>query len=366
MRRALDLAGLARGATSPNPPVGAVLVRDGDVVGEGHTQPPGQPHAEVMALRQAGERARGATLFVTLEPCCHFNRTPPCTRAIIEAGVAEVRLATVDPNPRVAGKGAAELKAAGLRVRSAVGRDRDAAREMMDAHAKYITTGLPLVIAKYAMSLDGKIATREGDSRWVSGPRSRARAHELRRVADAVAVGVNTVLRDDPRLTARNDRDEPYPRQPLRIVLDDHGRTPLTAKLLHEPGRAMLAVRSIDAEKRAALEKQGVEVVALPAHEGSVSLRALLALLGQREITSLLVEGGGTLLGSFMDAGLIDRVAAFVAPVLIGGAEAPSAVMGAGVRRMADAVRLTRVRTERLGDDVMVTGYVRDPWAQQR
>ncbi|MBI4307853.1 MAG: bifunctional diaminohydroxyphosphoribosylaminopyrimidine deaminase/5-amino-6-(5-phosphoribosylamino)uracil reductase RibD [Chloroflexi bacterium] len=371
MQRALALARLARGATSPNPPVGAVLVRDGEVVGEGYTQPPGQAHAEAMALRQAGERARGATLYVTLEPCCIYNRTPPCTSAIIAAGVAEARLAAIDPNPRIGGRGVAELAAAGIRTSVAEGEEREQARELMEAHARYITTGLPLVVAKYAMSLDGKIATRTGESQWISGPEARAYVHELRRGADAIAVGVNTVLRDDPHLTARNERDEPYPRQPLRIVLDDYGRTPPTAKVLQGPGKALLAVQRIHPQKKATLDKLGVEVTELPSWRGAVDpsgplrvdLRALLQLLGQREVTSLLVEGGGTVLGSLLDAGLIDKVVAFVAPALIGGADAPSAIMGAGIERLADAVRLARVRVERLGNDLVVTGYVRDPWA---
>ena len=228
MLRALQLAERAVGHTSPNPPVGAVLVRDGRIVGEGRTQPPGQSHAEIVALRQAAELANGATLYVTLEPCSHHGRTPPCADAIIAAGVAEVRASMTDPNPRVAGRGLDALRQAGITV--TLGEGRAAAEELAAPHSWYITTGRPLVTLKFAMSLDGKIATRTGDSKWITGPESRRYVHTLRARADAIMAGIGTILADDPQLTARDANGTPLPRQPLRVILDSRARTPPDAE----------------------------------------------------------------------------------------------------------------------------------------
>ena len=234
MRRALELAREAVGLSSPNPPVGAVVVREGQVVGEGCTLPRGQAHAEVTALRQAGERAKGASLFTTLEPCCHFGRTPPCTRDIIDAGISEVHMALMDPYPQVNGTGRVELREAG--VETYVGEGADEAGEIAEAYIRFMTTGLPFVVAKFAMSLDGKIATASGDSQWITGEEARSRARELRRRFDAVAVGVGTVLADDPKLTARDADGKPLKRQPLRIVVDSSARTPPSASGGGGPG----------------------------------------------------------------------------------------------------------------------------------
>ncbi|MBI4328728.1 MAG: bifunctional diaminohydroxyphosphoribosylaminopyrimidine deaminase/5-amino-6-(5-phosphoribosylamino)uracil reductase RibD [Chloroflexi bacterium] len=360
IQRALALAERALGSVSPNPAVGAVLVRGGEVVGEGFTQPPGGPHAEIVALRQAGEKARGSTLYVTLEPCCHFGRTPPCTAAIIEAGVAEVRFSLLDLNPKVSGRGKGELEAAG--VRTVVGEGAERAAEINEAYLKHVQTGLPFVAAKYAMSLDGKIATRTGDSRWITGEEARRWAHHLRSQADAIMVGVGTVLSDDPRLTARDAWETPAaPRQPLRVVVDSQGRTSPKAAIFHQPGRSLVAVASDAARKPFQQIGEGVDAVAFPGEDGHVDILSLLRYLGSREVTSVLVEGGGTLLGSLMDAALIDKVYAFVAPVLVGGREASSPFEGAGVARMAEALRLQRVRVETLGPDILVSGYVHLP-----
>src|SRR5208283_2112523 len=242
MEQALSLAGLALGTVSPNPAVGAVLVKDDEMVGQGYTQPPGGDHAEIAALKEAGGQAKGSTLYVTLEPCCHFGRTPPCTQALIEAGIREVHIATLDDNPIVFGKGKAELEASGIDVY--VGEHREAARELNEAYFKYINTGLPLVIAKYAMSLDGKIATRTGDSKWISSEQSRHISHTIRYTSDAIMAGVNTVLVDDPQLTARccAGRGGTAHKQPLRVIADDIGRTPLSATLFREPGKTLLAL----------------------------------------------------------------------------------------------------------------------------
>lgn len=359
MEQALCLAGQARGKVSPNPAVGAIVVRDGEVVGKGYTQPPGSAHAEVVALRQAGEATRGSTMYVTLEPCCRQGRTPPCSRAIIEAGVDEVHLAMMDPNPLICGKGEDELRRNG--VRTIVGEHEDAARQIVEAHARYITCGLPFVTAKFAMSLDGKIATRSGDSRWITGEESRRHVHRLRRETDAIMVGVNTVLSDDPRLTARHGSDGvECEQQPLRVVVDTGARTPATARVFAGPGKTLVAAgREPDAAQADSLNKAGAEVAVLPLAEGRVDLNQLLVLLGQREITSLLVEGGGRLLGSLFDSGLVDKVIAFIAPMIIGGEAATTAVGGSGVARIADSLRLERVTSRVLDGDVMVTGYLR-------
>jgi diaminohydroxyphosphoribosylaminopyrimidine deaminase / 5-amino-6-(5-phosphoribosylamino)uracil reductase len=355
MQRALALARQALGRVSPNPAVGAVLVRSGRVVGEGCTQPPGGPHAEIVALGQAGEAARGAALYVSLEPCCHHGRTPPCTEAIIAAGVAEVHLATLDPDPNVNGSGRDQLAAAGIAVH--VGEGEEEARRLNEAYIKHRTTGLPFVIAKFAASLDGRIAAASGQSRWISGPQTREWAHQQRVAVDAILVGVNTILVDDPQLTARPGGQEAE-RQPLRVVADSRGRTPPTARLLQGPGRVLIATSGrSDPSWRATMEAAGAEVLVLPCDGASLDLGALLRTLGERGILSLLVEGGGVLLGSLFDQGLVDKVQAVIAPLIIGAAEAPAAVAGRGAHRLADAWRLRGVTVERLGEDVLVTGY---------
>ncbi len=364
MRRALELAARARGRTSPNPVVGALVVRDGRVVGEGYHHRAGTPHAEVHALRAAGERARGATLYVTLEPCNHYGRTPPCTEAIIAAGIARVHMAMLDPNPLVNGRGQARLEAAG--IPTTVGLCGKEAAELNEAFSTHITTGRPFVIAKFACSLDGKIATATGESRWISGPEARRRVHELRDQVDAIMVGSRTVLLDDPRLTTRLERPADPERgshHPLRIVADSRGRVPLEARIFDPalPGRTLVAATAaFPPERRRELARRGIEVLALPADpDGRVDLTALLDELGRRQVLSLLVEGGGTLLASFFRAGLVDKVLAFVAPLIIGGQEAPSVVAGLGVTHLEQATRLERVRVERVGEDILVCGYPR-------
>jgi len=359
MIRALESAWSAVGLTSPNPPVGAVLVRDGSVVGEGCTQPAGQAHAEVVALNEAGDLARGATLYVTLEPCSHHGRTPPCTDAIIVAGVAEVYASTVDKNPRISGSGIDQLRAAGIAVH--IGEGQDDADELAAPHTKLITTGKPLVTAKFAMSLDGKIATRTGDSKWISGVESRRYVHELRANSDAIMAGIGTVIADDPQLTARSPDGSPLARQPLRVVVDSSGRLPPKSTLLKQPGNTLVAVANDSVAKRVGFEEARAEVLAAPAANGRVDLLALLEELGRRGITTVFVEGGATLLGSLFDAGLVDRVVAFVAPVIIGGGFAPSPVGGAGAYLMADALRLSDIQMETFGDDVAVTGWCSRP-----
>ena len=354
MHRALELARMSVGETSPNPPVGAVVARDGRIVGEGRTQPAGQAHAEVVALRQAGELARGATLYVTLEPCSHYGRTPPCTDAIIAAGVAEVHASMVDPNPQVGGRGLELLREAGVKV--VLGEGQAEAEELAAPHAKFIRTGLPLVTLKFAMSLDGKIATRTGDSKWITGEDSRRYVHKLRAQNDVIMAGIGTVLADDPQLTARDGSDVPLPRQPLRVVVDSRGNLRPDATMLRQPGKSLVAVSEISDGAREALMTVGAEIFAAPTGNGRVDLRALLTELGRRGLTSVFVEGGGALAGSLFDARLVDRVVAFVAPVIIGGDRAPSPVGGQGATLMSGAIRLSDVRIERFGADVAVIG----------
>ena len=366
MARALELARAVKGRTSPNPAVGAVLVRDGDVVGEGATQPYGQPHAEPVALRAAGERARGATLYVSLEPCSHWGRTPPCAGAIVDAGVRAVHLATLDPNPAVAGRGRAWLERAG--IATTVGDGRDEARALNADFARWITSGRPYVYAKFAASADGKIATREGDSRWITGPEARAAGHRLRDRVDAILVGVGTVLADDPQLTTRLPDAAREPQHPLRLVLDSAGRTPLGSKLLAGglPGDTVVCTTERSSPVwRAAVAAAGAEALLLPQRDDRVDLEALLDELGRRRVTSLLVEGGAAVHGAFFDAGLPDEVLAFIAPLIVGGAGAPGPVGGLGPARLGEAPRLQRVAVRQVGVDTLISGVLRQtPWPE--
>ena len=359
MERALSLAKLALGQVSPNPAVGAVVVKNDVVVGQGYTQPPGSWHAEVVALKQAGEEARGGVMYVTLEPCCHYGRTPPCTQAIIAASIAEVHVAMLDANPLVSGRGKDELEREGIKVY--LGEHEEEAKRSNEAYTKFITTGMPFVTAKFAISLDGKIATKSGDSKWISGDEARKYVHNLRYTSDAIMAGVNTVLADDPRLTARcGGTGGTAKRQPLRVIVDGRGRTPSTAQIFSEPGKVLLAVgQSCQPENKGVLAQAGAELLELPSVEGMVDLPSLLKALGKREVTSVLVEGGGELLGSLFDHRLVDKVVAFISPIVIGGVEARMAVAGNGVDKVMDAARLERVRVEKFGEDLMISGYIK-------
>ncbi|PZN09281.1 MAG: bifunctional diaminohydroxyphosphoribosylaminopyrimidine deaminase/5-amino-6-(5-phosphoribosylamino)uracil reductase RibD, partial [Bacillota bacterium] len=345
-----------------NPVVGAVLVREGRVVGEGYHRLAGGPHAEVEALRRAGERARGATVYVTLEPCCHFGRTPPCTEALIRAGVQRVVAAMVDPDPRVRGRGLAALRAAGIRVE--VGLLEEQARRLNEAYLAWHLLGRPLVTVKYAMTLDGRIATRLGDARWITGDVARRFVHRLRDRADVIAVGIGTVLADDPCLTTRLPRGG---RDPIRLVIDSRARTPPEARVVRaaavSDAPTWIAVTAEAPPQRVrTLEAAGAEVLRLPATAaGRVDLAALLAELGRRGVRHVLVEGGAAIHGALLAEGLADRVLAFIAPKLVGGAAAPGPVGGDGVERMAEALLVRRPRLRRLGDDWLIEGYLRDP-----
>lgn len=361
MRLALDEARGALGTTSPNPSVGAVVVRDGRVVGRGRTQPPGGAHAEVMALRDAGAAARGATLYCTLEPCVHIGRTGPCTEAIIEAGVAEVRYSIVDPDVQVAGAGDTRLRAAGLHVEAGDGADESA--RILEGYLKHRRTGRPAVIVKVAMSLDGRIAAASGDARWVSGPEAREWVHRIRTQVDAVVVGSGTLVADDPALTARPEGATEGAHQPARIVVDSRARTQPSARLFSESGGPVI-VATVEGAPRAwrvAIEARGGEVLVAPAVTGAdgvphVDLEALLVALGQRGMLNVMVEGGGVLLGALFDRRLVDRLYAVIAPVIVGAASAPSAVSGRGAQVMREVPRLRDLAVTRLGEDVLVEG----------
>lgn len=359
MEQALFLAKLALGQVSPNPAVGAVVVKNEVVVGQGYTQPPGSWHAEVLALKQARENAGGGIMYVTLEPCCCYGRTPPCSQAIITAGVNEVHLAMLDPNPLVSGRGKDELERAG--IKTYVGEHEDAAREINESYTHFITSGMPLVTAKFAVSLDGKIATKSGDSRWISSEESRKYVHNLRYTSDAVMTGVNTILIDDPRLTSKcSGKGGEARKQPLRVIVDGKGHTPLTARVFSEPGKTLVALgRLTTPQEKAAFAQVGAGLLELPSAGELVDLDGLLRSLGEQKITSVLVEGGEALLGSLFDRGLVDKVIAFIAPIIIGGKEVKTAVGGNGVDKVVDSFRLKRIKFEKFGEDLMVSGYVK-------
>lgn len=354
------MAKLALGQVSPNPAVGAVVVKNDTVIGQGYTQPPGSRHAEVVALEQAGEKARGGAMYVTLEPCCHYGQTPPCSQAIITAGITEVHVAMLDPNPLVSGRGREELEKEGIKVY--VGEHEAEAKQINEAYTKFIITGMPFVTAKFAISLDGKIATKSGDSEWISGGEARKYVHNLRYITDAIMAGVNTILVDDPHLTTRcsGGRGGTVRKQPLRVIVDSNGRTPLTAQVFSEPGKTLVALgRLVKPEEKAAFAQISAELLELPSQQGLVDLEKLLKALGERQITSILVEGGGILLGSLFDRGLVDKVIAFIAPIIIGGKEAKTAIGGEGVDNVVNAFRLDRVSVKKLGQDLMVSGYIK-------
>jgi len=347
MRRALELAERGRGAVEPNPLVGAVIVKGGEVVGEGWHQRYGQAHAEVNALEQAGELARGATLFVTLEPCCHHGKTPPCTEAVLRAGIRHVVAAMSDPFPQVSGKGAEILRIAGLLVE--VGLCEAEARRLNAPYLKLLATGRPYVHAKWAMTLDGKIATASGDSKWISNEASRRRVHELRGRMDGIVVGIGTALADDPQLTAR----PAGPRTATRIVLDSQCRMPpgsVLARTARETPTLVVTAPAVLAERQMMLENLGCEVLHLA--EERPDVHALLAELGRRRMTNVLVEGGSAVLGSFLDAAAIDEVHVFIAPRLAGGAKAFTPVGGHGVDAIRQALRLEAIAVELIEGDV--------------
>jgi len=354
MRRVLRLAEKGRGRTSPNPMVGAVLVKRGRVVGEGFHARAGEPHAEIVAIEEAGEKAQGATLYLNLEPCTHYGKTPPCAPAVIEAGVRRVIIGMEDPNPLVKGRGVARLKRAGLDV--SVGILEKECRRLNEAFCKFIVKHEPFIILKVAATLDGKLATRNGDSKWITSEISRRFVHRLRDKVDGVVVGIGTVLKDDPMLTARIRGG----RNPYRIVLDSRMRIPENAKVIDlSPSRAIVATTEMASRDRIEqLEKKGIRVLICDSKSGRVDLKSLLLKLREMGMMSLLVEGGSEINGAFFDQGLIDKIFFFLSPKLIGDPLAPGIFGGVGVASLKEAIPLRDVKVKKIGKDILVEGYL--------
>jgi diaminohydroxyphosphoribosylaminopyrimidine deaminase/5-amino-6-(5-phosphoribosylamino)uracil reductase len=356
MRIALDLAEKARGYTSPNPLVGCVIVApDGKIVGRGYHHKAGTPHAEVNAMADAGDKVRGATAYVTLEPCSHYGRTGPCCEALIKAGIRKVVAATGDPNPRVSGRGFARLREAGVEV--VTGILEKEARRQNEVFMHWMTTGRPFTVLKYAMTLDGKIATASGDSKWITSEASRRYAHRLRAWYDAILVGKGTVLADDPSLTCRLVEGN----NPVRVILDTHAELPTDRKVFTDGAAKTILVVSekVPQERwKKMSEIPQVTVLPLPEKDGHIDLEALLDALGKESLTSLLVEGGSAVLGAFLDARLAQRVYAFIAPSLIGGKDNLTAIGGKGASTMDERITLQEPHVEEVGPDVMVTGLL--------
>ena len=356
IRRALELAERGRGYASPNPLVGAVVVApDGSTLGEGWHEGPGTAHAEAMALVEAGERARGATLYCTLEPCDHFGRTPPCTQSIIDAGIARAVIASGDPNPIVDGRGAEHLRRAGVEVVEGV-LEAEAVRQN-EAYMKHITTGIPFVTLKLAATLDGRIAGADGSSTWITGEESRAQVHRMRAASDAILVGAGTALADDPLLTARDP--EYRGRPPVRVVVDATGRVPASQRLLDDDAPTLGAPpEESSGDARDAWSAAGAEVVVCE-HDGrGVALGELLEALGKRDIQSLLVEGGSQISGSFVGSGLVDKVVIFTAAKILGGSEAPMLIGETGITTLSEAIDMDISDVARVGEDMRVEAYV--------
>jgi diaminohydroxyphosphoribosylaminopyrimidine deaminase/5-amino-6-(5-phosphoribosylamino)uracil reductase len=354
MTRALELARLGEGRTAPNPPVGAVLVRDGVIVGEGYHPAAGEPHAEIFALRAAGDLALGADLFVTLEPCCYYGRTGPCCEALIAAGVRRVYYGSVDPNPLVAGEGLARLRAAGVDAHQ--GPLADECRRLIAPFARHRLSGRPYLILKAAMTLDGQLATSAGESQWISSIASREYGHRLRDRVDGVLTGAGTVLADDPQLTVRMTTG----RNPARIVLDGCLRTPATARVYADVPGARLLVTAADLpeERLRPYAERGVDIIGVPTVDGRLDLTAAMTALGQRNLMCLLVEGGGGLNGALLRAGLIDRLLLFIAPLLFGGNDGVPLFAGAGTARLTEALRLCDLQVSQVGADLLLEGEV--------
>jgi diaminohydroxyphosphoribosylaminopyrimidine deaminase/5-amino-6-(5-phosphoribosylamino)uracil reductase len=355
IERALGLAERGRGLVSPNPMVGAVVVADGRIVGEGFHEGPGNPHAEVVALVDASGAARGATLYTTLEPCDHFGRTGPCTQAIIDAGIARVVSAMTDPNPAVNGRGHAKLAAAGVDVETGVLADE--AERLNEAYSKHVRTGLPFVVWKMASSLDGKVAARDGSSRWITGEAARRDVHRLRAAADAIVVGAGTALADDPSLTVRDPGYRGAP--PLRVLVDARGRVPAHGDLFDAAAPTLVATTdAAERDRRDGWAGAGAEVVVFEAASGLVPIDALFEHLGKRDVQAVLLEGGPTLAWAAVEERVVDKVVIYLAPKLIGGRDAPTVLGGRGFAPVANALGLRIASFHAVGDDLKVEAYV--------
>lgn len=357
MSRAIRLAEKGVGWTRPNPLVGAVIVKDGRIIGEGYHAYFGGPHAEAAAFDACIADPSGATVYVTMEPCSHTGKTPPCAKLLIEKKVARVVAAMTDPNPQVNGRGLKMLRDAGITVESGLLEEK--VRRQNEIFIKYITTGEPFVILKTAMTLDGKIATVSNAYRWITGEQSRRRVHKMRMQVAAVMTGIGTVLADDPQLNVRLKKK--VLRQPLKVILDSGLRIPLTAALMRQDPQLTLIATTARApeEKILALERLGVQVLAFPEHQGRVDLKSVIRALGAMEIDSVMIEGGSGMAFSALEAGVVDKVTAFIAPKILGGNTAPTPVGGEGRERMEDAFGLTGLEIRRLGEDFVIEGMIK-------
>lgn len=356
MKRAIELARKGEGRTSPNPLVGAVIVKAGRIIGEGYHKYYGGNHAEIEAINNAEESVKGATIYVNLEPCSHYGKTPPCALRLVEEGVNKVVIGIVDPNPKVSGQGIKILEDNGIEV--AVGVLEKETKELNEVFIKYIASGMPFVYLKYAMTLDGKIATTNGDSKWISNEKSRQEVHKLRNKVGGIMVGINTIITDDPSLTTRVENGK----DPIRIIVDSNCRIPPKAMVLQIESdvRTIVAVtRNADPLKVALIEETGAEVLVIKEREGRVDLKSLLKLLGNRGIDSILIEGGGNLNWSALKDELIDKVQVYIAPKLIGGVKAPTPVGGKGIDLMSEAVELYDIKRKIFNEDIMIEGYIK-------
>ncbi len=359
MRRALELAEKGRGRTSPNPMVGAVLVKNGRVVGEGCHRKAGMPHAEIEALRRAGKNARGADLYVNLEPCCHFGKTPPCTEAILSAGVRKVIVGMRDPNRLVSGKGFRQLKKNGVQV--VTGPLRKECERLNEVFIKFIQTGNPFVVLKTAISLDGKIATSSGESQWITGVKAREKVHQVRNEMDAIVAGAGTIVKDDPFLTTRLGKKSAVVKHPVRVILDNEFLVPLKSNVFKnaDTQRVLYATgKNLPASRRKQLMRRGIEILILKENKGKVDLQHLMRTLGDQDISSVLIEGGGEVNASALSAGIVDKVMVFIAPILIGGKGAPGPLGGKGVRHLKDAFKIKNMTVNQIGNDFLLEGYV--------
>jgi len=359
MRRALELAEKGRGRTSPNPMVGALLVKNGRVVGEGYHRKAGLPHAEIEALRRAGNNARGADLYVNLEPCCHFGKTPPCTEAILSSGVRKVIVGMRDPNRLVSGKGFRQLKKNGVQV--VTGPLRKECERLNEVFIKFVQTGNPFVMLKTAVSLDGKIATSKGESQWITGAKAREKVHQIRNEMDAIVAGAGTIVKDNPFLTTRLGKKSAVVKHPVRVILDNEFLVPLKSNVFKnaDTQRVIYATaKNLPASRKKQLTRRGIEILILKENKGKVDLQHLMRALGDRDITSVLIEGGGEVNASALSAGIVDKVMVFIAPILIGGKDAPGPLGGKGIRYLKSAFKIKNMTVNQIGNDFLLEGYV--------
>ncbi|MBT9174445.1 MAG: Riboflavin biosynthesis protein RibD [candidate division WS2 bacterium] len=359
MKKTINLAKHGRGRVSPNPLVGALVIKNGEIIGKGYHHKTGEPHAEVLALKEAGPDAKGATLVVNLEPCCHYGKTPPCTKMIIESGIIKVVSGMEDPNPLVSGKGFAELKNAGIEVKTDILKEQ--CIKLNEVFLKYITSKKPFVTLKGAISLDGKVSTKTGESKWISNKKSRKISQRLRSLHDAILVGVDTVIKDNPLLTCRLDKKS---KNPIRIILDSTLRIPLNSQVIKSAGTStsptiIVTTEQSTPEKIKTIEKEGVQVLVTKSNPDlRIDLENLLTILGEQKITSLLIEGGPTVNASALHAGIVDKLILFVAPIVIGGITTPSLVGGTGIKKLVDAFKITDLTIKKIDNNFLFEGYV--------